>query len=543
MKINAVITTSFVRLFPNSPLPDKALAIMDGALNERMSFQLALRTNDPVKIKVGAVENPDFTIRVRRVGLVPVLHHNTPVLSDPLDQDGLGHIPGFVPDPLLDDTTLLLPQNETHAFWFTITPKEDVTPGKYKVTATIVELDQDGNIAGREKKVAVQVNLHNVKIQPRTNFDVTHWFYVDNLITRYQTNGFDNRFWEITQKYVTNIVEHGQNVLYVPLFTPPLDTDKYPSQLLGVTKLKGDKYAFDWTNVSKYIKMAKKYGITTFEWCHLFSQWGCKNAIKIFEGNMLEEKPLWPNDTPATSDTYRNFLSQLLPELEAFLRKEKIVKNSLFHISDEPHGDEARKAYLDAKKMVLEIAPSLRFIDAVSQIEFGRERIIDVPVPSISTALDFYREQIESWCYYCCGPRGEFLNHLMDTPLAKIAMHGFLFYKWPFKGFLHWGYNYWSKSQSREQIDPYTVSDGTQWPGWAYGDTFLVYPGPDGPIDSIRWEVFAEAMQDYALLQTLNFDKADILINDIESFSKFPKNYEWRIAVRKKLLQRGSRQK
>ena len=33
------------------------------------------------------------------------------------------------------------------------------------------------------------------------------------------------------------------------------------------------------------------------------------------------------------------------------------------------------------------------------------------------------------------------------------------------------------------------------------GDPFVVYPGPDGPVDSLRWEVFAASLQDYALLQ------------------------------------------
>ena len=101
-------------------------------------------------------------------------------------------------------------------------------------------------------------------------------------------------------------------------------------------------------------------------------------------------------------------------------------------------------------------------------------------LPSISTAIDFVKEDIECWCYYCCGPRGAYLNRLMDTPLAKIGMHGILFYRWPFKGFLHWGFNYWFQSSTRNLLDVYTEQDGLTWPSWAYGDPFQVYPGPDG---------------------------------------------------------------
>jgi len=45
---------------------------------------------------------------------------------------------------------------------------------------------------------------------------------------------------------------------------------------------------------------------------------------------------------------------------------------------------------------------------------------------------------------------------LMETPLPKTAMHGFLFYRWPFEGFLHWGYNCWYERQTRTLIDPFT---------------------------------------------------------------------------------------
>ncbi len=86
-------------------------------------------------------------------------------------------------------------------------------------------------------------------------------------------------------------------------------------------------------------------------------------------------------------------------------------------------------------------------------------------------------------------------------------------------------------------IDPYTVQDGLAWAsGWAYGDTFLVYPGPDGPVDSMRWEVLSEGLQDYSLLQTLGVRRDDSLFAPIISFADFPKSEDWRLAARRRLL-------
>jgi len=76
--------------------------------------------------------------------------------------------------------------------------------------------------------------------------------------------------------------------------------------------------------------------------------------------------------------------------------------------------------------------------------------------------------------------------------------------------------------------DPFAVQDGEKWPNWAYGDTFVVYPGSEGPIDSLRWEVFAESLQDYRLLQTLDIPREAKLLEPLRSFESFPKSENWR---------------
>jgi hypothetical protein len=85
-------------------------------------------------------------------------------------------------------------------------------------------------------------------------------------------------------------------------------------------------------------------------------------------------------------------------------------------------------------------------------------------------------------------------------------------------------------------IDPFRVSDGRHWPNWAHGDTFLVYPGAEGPIDSIRWEVFAESLQDYALLQTLGVEPDSRLLAPLRDFDDFPKDGRWLTRARRRLL-------
>lgn len=533
MKIRTWLAPSLVRHFPATPPPRTSLRALEAARNEQFSFQVGMRSDAPAYVRVEATGPAGWMIRVRRVGYVPVQHHNTPILADPLDADGLAAIPGYVPDPLLDETAFNLPADETHAFWVTVRPGPNAAPGRHAIALAIVPEK------GKAISLKLPVTLHGVILEPRRDFDVTHWFYADALVDWYKTDLFDARFWDVLAFYIRNVAEHGQNTLYVPVFTPPLDGVKRPSQLLRVRRTGKDKYAFDWSDVRRYVRLAAAEGITRFEWCHPFTQWGVKNAIRIYEDQGRDEKLLWPVETGATSDTYRRFLSQYLPALHRFLKAEGLLERSCFHVSDEPHGEEHLANYRAARALLKELAPWMTVMDALTDIRYGREKLTDLPIPSISAALDFVREGIPCGCYYCCGPRGKFLNRLLDTPLAKVAMHGFLFYRWPFKNFLHWGYNYWYECQTRTLIDPYTCQDGKRWPGWAYGDPFVVYPGKDGPVDSMRWEIFGESLQDYRLLQTLAVDRGDKRLAPLQSFEAFPKDSAWRLKAKAALYRQA----
>lgn len=526
------VLSSFHRVYPSTPPARSVASVADVARGERFSFQVALRHEgaEPLSVRVASSAPVGWRTRIRRVGYVPIRHLNTETPDSEIE--GRGAIPGYGPDPLFDEDRLMLPPGETHAFWITVTPNARARAGRQEIGLRI-EPEQ-----GRVREHRVGFEAFPLRLKPRRDFSITHWFYLDALIDWYRTDLFDSRFWDLLPAYLRNLVEHGQDTLYVPTFTPPLDGVKRPTQLLKVARKPDGGYRFDWTDVRRFVRAARACGIRKFEWCHLFTQWGAREAIRVYEGQGAEEALLWPDGTGATSETYRQFLGAYLPSLRRFLTREGLMDSSFFHVSDEPHGDQIVD-YRKARAVLTELAPWMPVMDALSDIEYGRSELTDIPVPSIRSALDFHREGIPSWCYYCCGPRGAYLNRLTDTPLAKIAMHGFMFYRWPFAGFLHWGANYWYERGTRTLADPFQVQDAGAWPNWAFGDPFVIYPGEDGPIDSIRWEVFGESLQTYALLQTLDIDRDDPLLRPIRSFEDFPKTEQWLRKTKRRLLQRS----
>lgn len=163
---------------------------------------------------------------------------------------------------------------------------------------------------------------------------------------------------------------------------------------------------------------------------------------------------LWPPDTGATSETYVNFLKQFLPQFHDFLARENILESSYFHLSDEPGSGEHVRNYKRAREVLRELAPWMKVMDALSDIEYGQQGLTDMPIPLVSAAQPYIDEKIPHWVYFCCGPKGPWLNRFMDTPLAKIRMSGWLFYRLQAKSFLHWGFNYWDKMEKEEAGDP-----------------------------------------------------------------------------------------
>ncbi len=519
---------SLNRNFTSSLPPEVQPEKITMAQNDRASFQVCFRKKEGAldRARLRLEHSGALKARGRRIGYVPVAHHNTETERKELD----GKLPGFVPDPLFDDTDTVLLPGETHGYWISIETPPDAPAGPHKISFSI-EFE-----SGEKFASGIEIFVYPICIREAGNFPVTHWFYADALCDRYGVQPFNENFWKIAEPYFKNLVEHGTNTIHSPVFTPPTDGIKRPNQLLKIKDMGEGNYWFDWSDVKKWVNLGLDCGFKYFEWVHLFSQWGVKNAIPVYENydGKYEGRLLWPLETPADSVVYRNFLSQLLPEFKFFLEELGILENSFFHVSDEPHGEEHLADYKKARNILLEIAPWMKVMDALSELSFAG--VTDMPVCSIKSTMEFREKGIPRWDYFCCGPRGKYLNRLMDTPLAKIRGAGWLFYKFGAGGFLHWGYNYWYKSQSRELIDPFTVSDGNAWPGWAYGDTFVVYPGENGPLDSIRWEVFSESLKDYALLETLGIKENDEILDCFKSYEDFPKDPGWYEAARALLL-------
>lgn len=529
--VDCWIESSLKRVYPKTPPGNRKTMTLLAARNDRVSFQVCVRDRSEeqeCKVEISAEASDDLRIRVRRVGYVPMLHLNTGTPAE--DIEGLEHVPGLVPEPLYPETCTMLGPAETQSFWLTVDVPPDVKPGPRKIRIKL-------KIGEKEKQsLAAVIDVQPFTIQPRKDFLVGHWFYADSLCDWYKIEPYERRFWQIVEPYMADYMGHENNIMFVPHLTPPINGEHRAQQLLKVTVPKPGRYKFDFRDVRRWIRMAKSHGADSFFFSHLFTQWGAKHAARVYLSNQDPKSLLWPKETPATADVYRGFLVQYLPKLQDFIKREGIFDSSFVQMSDEPVGEESLINYRKGKAMVREIAPWAKAIDGLSEVCYYKEGLCEMPISGLGAADKFRAEGLPHCVYYCCGPRGTWLNRLFDTPLAKIRMTGWLCYRLGASGILHWGYNYWYKDCTDQPIDPFTEHGMCEWPFIPYGDPFVVYPGKDGPLDSIRWEVFAESIRDYALLQSAGVSPDDPMLKQIKSYEHFPKTESWILSARRKLL-------
>lgn len=535
------LASSTIRHYPQSRPRNRASLTLEAARGETVSFQVAFRTaEEDLRITAVAAAQGELEVTLRRVGYVPVPHHTTETPEEELD--GIGHVPGLVPDPLFPKSTVHAGPFETNAFWVTVHIPAGGKPGRYQVEVTLTGEDARKNSGGEQLsplRLVALVRVHRARLPRRHHFPVTHWFQSSALCDWYQTHVWEEPFWQLLSNYLINIKAHGQDTIHVPSFSPALAPPTLGGmaivQLLSIRR-DGERYQFGWELVRRWVQAAKALGFSYFEWPDFFSYGDVRRPLRAYEGRGEDARLLWPAETDTVALTYRTFLTQFLREFEGFLKAEGIKDNSFFHVSDEPEGEEAFQRYRAARLLLRELAPWIKVTDGVDDIRFCREGLTDTPVPGPERALEFAREGYQPWATFCMGPRGRYLNRFLDTPLSKLRMAGWLFYKTAVGGFLHWAYNHWY-NQTR-LIDPYTVTDAGAWPVIPSGDPFIVYPGPSGPVDSIRWEILAESLQDYALLQAAGIDLDAPLLAEIEDYATFPREEAWLRQRRREVLVR-----
>lgn len=505
----------------------------DSALKgERFSYQIAYKSDEKFFAEI-IIDSPlSQYISVRTVGNVP---SELPVYERDYEYSERSEA-GLFPDVLfpIENNRILIKPNNYYTVWITIELPEELKAENCEIN---ISFSRNGEI--------ISINtfdLHVVNaVLPEQKLIYTQWFHCDGIANYYKVPVFSEYFWQLAESFMKTAVHTGVNMLLTPVFTPPLDTriggERLTVQLVDV-KLESGKYSFGFDKFIRWVKLAQKCGIKYFEISHLFSQWGAKYTPKIIADFDGVPERIFGWETLADSKEYAEFLRAFLPELINVIRSLKIEKNTFFHISDEPN-EEQIESYRKAKSIVTPLLEGFPIIDALSDYSFYESGIIAHPIPCTNDIESFIKKGFpHPWTYYCCGQGGKLSNRFFGMPLSATRIIGLQLFKYGIEGFLQWGFNFYNSQFSLRSIDPFAVTDADS--AFPSGDSFTVYPDENGAVESVRSEVFYEALQDMRALNLLsNLIGKSSTISLIEkdfgiiTFTDYPRGTEYMLKLRK----------
>ena len=462
---------------------------------ERYSYQIAYKSSEKFFAEI-VIDSPlSQFITVRSVGNVP---SELPVYESDCEFCERNE-PGLFPDVLfpIENNRVLIKRQNFYALWITVDLPKDMDAGDYEIK---IKLKKDGETISENIFVLHVINA----VLPEQKLIYTQWFHSDSIANYYKIPVFCEKFWALVESFIKAAVHTGVNMLLTPVFTPPLDTEiggeRLTVQLVDV-KLENGKYSFGFDRFIRWVRLAQKCGIKYFEISHLFSQWGAKYTPKIVAEVNGSQKRIFGWETSADSIEYAEFLSAFIPQLIKVIRSLGIEKSTFFHISDEPNEDQI-ESYSMAKSAVAPLLEDFPIIDALSDYSFYESGIINNPIPCTNDIESFIEKGFpHPWTYYCCGQGGKLSNRFFGMPLSTTRIIGFQLFKYGIEGFLQWGFNFYNSQYSLRSIDPFAVTDADS--AFPSGDSFTVYPGKSGAIESVRSEVFFQALQDMRALTLL----------------------------------------
>ncbi len=469
------------KIFPETPAGEETPIRFKAAGNEYESAQIGLRSDaalDSVKLEIssltGVEQNGLVTaenLRIREVGTIHI-EHNTPSADSIVTLKA----PGDVPEILYDRSTFALPKDESRSAWITLFVPPGTPSGNYAGTLKVVA----GDLV---KEIPVELEVFPFQLSDKRSLYATNWWSPGNIAVQHKVDFLSEEYWTILEKYLQDMDEHYQNVLHVYWV---------PGDFVKASIREDGSWDVTFENLDRLLDLALKHHVLDRIELNHIGGIDRTDHVVSFRGVTVYDARKKENVSLGIDE----WLPPVLKALCDHLRERDLFDRAMIHIADEPYQPDV-DSWREASNKVRAIEPKLKQIDAIEAIHF--EDCLDVWVPKLShfdrwrSAFEARRDKGEFWYYICCHPFGEtYPNRFIDLPGVRVRALHWLNYTEDLVGYLHWGYNYW-------QGDPF----GPPARQWGPGDSHVVYPGDGGPLDSIRWEIERESVEDFEYLKLL----------------------------------------
>lgn len=479
-------SSAFVRIRPGDPDPDPlpadaplALTVPPGGRTSLQlvvtapragTLDLAARGGGGVRVEASAVEE---IIEVEAGGSATGERTADPLRPLPGEFEASERIP----------------------IWVTLTVPEGHRGGTVVVRLTVT---LDGRPLGSHP---VQLTVPSVRLAPLAErpFTLDLWWHPDTIAELHGLEVFSEEHWITARPYLEDLAAHGQEVVNAVIIDDPWlideDGEAVPQTASHYRSLvdwswNGEEFAFDLEQFDRCVLEHDRAGITGP--IHLFAmlQFRLGQQLTYLDTRSGERvvEAVELGDA-RYREAWRAFLTTMHEHLVAkgwwgrvalaFDERPKDLMDAVFGvIRDEAPEWDGRISLA---------ANSLAEADIAHSISFNHSFLADVPAELIAERLERGEPTLFYTFYDPVRP-----NTVTASPPMSSRMLGWEVARYRLDGYLRWTYNSWP-------------ADVRENPSFRYGqgDEYIVYPGQDGPVSSLRWESLRDGLDDAEILRLL----------------------------------------
>jgi len=476
------ICTPMFKIMRDTPVPASSGSSVRiyAAGNEYEPFQIVLTPKKQltnVKVTPHTLTGPKgatipaWSISVKNVEYVNV--------TEPTDKYTKA---GFYPDPLPDQTPFTAPADKNSPIWITVYVPAKTAPGEYKGTVDVT--------ANGIKKLSVPVSL---KV----------WGFALPSVSKLRT-AYGNSMWQASSYQGATTPEQCRRL-----------TDLYNLDFFKHRISPYSPYAY------YDIKVNAENGNVKLDFTDF--DVAIQKFFPLFNTFMLPRFGMWDDLGFKGDDAERMKIDYMRQVAEHLTDKGQLAKG-YDYITDEPE-ESQYGAVIDAAKQVRMADPRIKIM-LTEQVEPKLVGSVDIWTPIVPN-YDEQRSKArqaageEVWWYVCCWPHQPYPTNFIDYPAIDHRILPWISWHYGVNGILYWETCYW-------QDNPWEIpmsQPSDRKSKWGNGDGHLLYPPvkqksgafiDKGPVDSIRWELIREGVEDYDYFSILK-NKIDKASADVKS--------------------------
>jgi len=470
---------------------------VSAARNEYQDFQIVARPDRAVHGVL--VRCSEFTgPRGARLGASYIVVREVAYVNVAQATDETGMI-GDWPDPLPPlNSAVDLAAGKNQPFWITVYVPEGIPAGVYTGSVTLTA-------PGWRREAPVQLRVYDFTL-PRETHVQSALGISPGSIRQYQNLANEGQTKDVMAKYYADFAAHRISP-YNPVWGADIKVN------WGLPAVNSHNVKLDFTQFDTAMDAAlARYHFNTFQL-----------PIQAMGGGTFDarnEGRIGPYamGSPEYETLFASYARQLQDHMEA---KGWLDKAYLYWF-DEP----APKDYAfvrDGMERIHKYAPKLARMLTVQPVPdlYGAVDTWCMLTPNFDEVRAHERQAAGDrlWWYICCGPKAPYVTEFIDHPAIEPRLWLWQTWKYGIQGILIWETTYWNSptaypnslqnpwTDAMSWVEGYHSTVGARIP-WGNGDGRYLYPpnrdpannkAPiiDGPVDSIRWEMLRDGMQDY----------------------------------------------